>query len=89
MAIGEGYATRILVGGTESPITRFIIRGWEKLHLISNTPHPKQIKSPFSLNRNGLILGEGSGFLVLESEKEAKKTTRQRLLFHSRIRYKL
>lgn len=71
--IREGYADRILVGGTESPITRFIIRGWEKLHLISDATRPQDIKSPFSLNRNGLILGEGAGFLVLESEKKAMK----------------
>jgi len=71
--IREGYAERILVGGMESPITRFIIRGWEKLHLISDTPQYNEIKGPFSLNRNGLVLGEGSGFLVLESEKAAIK----------------
>jgi 3-oxoacyl-[acyl-carrier-protein] synthase II len=71
--IREGYAERILVGGIEAPLTRFVIRGWEKLHLISDADHPKNSKSPFSLNRNGLILGEGAGFLMLESEKSAKK----------------
>ena len=71
--IREGYAKRILVGGTESPITRFIIRGWEKLHLISDTQTATQLKGPFSKGRNGLVLGEGAGFLVLESDAEAKR----------------
>lgn len=80
MALGNAYrhikngnADRILVGGTETPITPFMIKGWEKLHLISNCMDIKDLLSPFSLNRNGLILGEGAGFLVLESKKIAEK----------------
>ena len=80
MALGEayrliqsGYAERILVGGLDTPITRFTIRGWERLHLISDAKKSNALKSPFSKNRNGFVLGEGAGFLLLESEKAAQK----------------
>ncbi|PWT72554.1 MAG: beta-ketoacyl-[acyl-carrier-protein] synthase family protein [Bacteroidetes bacterium] len=62
--IRHGYAKRAIVGGTDS-LAKYTINGFNALHILS-----RQICAPFDKNRNGLNLGEGSAFLVLEEESE-------------------
>jgi 3-oxoacyl-(acyl-carrier-protein) synthase len=61
---------RVIVGGTDS-LCRFTINGFNSLLIIDKTEC-----KPFDKDRKGLCLGEGAGFLILESEKsvhESKK----------------
>ena len=62
-----GQAKRVLVGGAES-LSKFHFNGFNTLMILSDQPC-----RPFDANRNGLNLGEGAGYLVLESEEEAQK----------------
>ena len=64
--IRSGLIDRAIVGGSESTITAMNIRVWELLRVL--TPDACR---PFSMKRNGMVLGEGAAVLVLESEKLA------------------
>lgn len=81
VAIGEayrlikhGYATAMVCGGTDSCITPAIMGTWSKLRVLStqNDP-PERSCKPFSKNRDGIVLGEGAGFVLLEEVEHAKK----------------
>ncbi len=61
--IKSGLARRAIVGGFDS-LTKFTIYGFNALHILSN-----QQCTPFDEARNGLNLGEGAAFLVLEREE--------------------
>lgn len=62
----QGIVDRIVVGGTDS-LSRFTINGFHSLKILD--PQPCK---PFDASRNGLNLGEGAGFIVLETEKSLK-----------------
>ena len=64
--IRHGYARRAIVGGAES-LAKFTINGFNALNILSSKPC-----SPFDRDRNGLNLGEGAAFLVLEREEDLK-----------------
>ena len=63
--IKNGYAKRAIVGGADS-LAKFTINGFNSLGILS----PGFCK-PFDNERNGLNLGEGAAFLVLEKEEDA------------------
>ncbi len=63
--IKNGYAERVIVGGTDA-LAKFTINGFNSLHILSSG-----LCAPFDNNRNGLNLGEGAAFLVLETEKNS------------------
>ena len=78
-AIGLGYdliksdkADMVIVGGADSIINPEEIRGFNELYALSveNNP-PEKASKPFSLNRDGFVIGEGAGILILESEEFA------------------
>jgi len=62
--IKSGKLKRVIVGGTDC-LTKFTLNGFNSLMILSN----EQCK-PFDENRNGLNLGEGAAYLVLEAEEE-------------------
>jgi len=64
--IKNNILDRVIVGGTDS-LSRFTINGFNCLKILD--PHPCR---PFDHSRAGLNLGEGAGYIVLESEKAAK-----------------
>lgn len=68
MMIQSGQCDVALVGGTDTPFTYGLLKVWEALRVASNDSC-----RPFSKDRSGLVLGEGSGMLVLESEEHAKQ----------------
>jgi nodulation protein E len=72
-AIGEAFtmirAGRVdaaLAGGTEACITWGCIKAWEALRVVS-----RDVPRPFSAQRGGMVLGEGSGMVVLEARDQA------------------
>jgi 3-oxoacyl-[acyl-carrier-protein] synthase II len=81
VAIGEatrlirhGYADVMLAGGSEAFLTYGSIKAWEALRTLADedTNDVSASCKPFSLNRSGLVLGEGAAMLVLESYQHAK-----------------
>lgn len=67
--IKHGILDRVIVGGTDS-MSRFTINGFMTLMILD-----KEKCKPFDANRQGLNLGEGAGFIVIESEKAAQGKT--------------
>ncbi|WP_440134132.1 beta-ketoacyl-[acyl-carrier-protein] synthase family protein [Chitinophaga sancti] len=74
--IKAGLVRRVICGGTEA-LTRFTLNGFNSLKNID-----KKHCRPFDQNRNGLNLGEGAAYLVLESESLARER-------HARVRAEL
>ncbi len=79
-AIGEAYRTIkagyedvILAGGTEAAICEIGIAGFENMKALSYATDKNRASIPFDKERNGFVMGEGSGTLVLEELEHAKK----------------
>ncbi len=68
MMIRGGLVDLALVGGSDAPFSYGMLKAWEALRAVTS-----DTCRPFSANRSGLVLGEGAGILVLESEESAKK----------------
>ena len=67
-AIRHGYTERVLAGGSEALLTFGILHAWHALRALANADADVAASCrPFSLDRTGLVLGEGAAFLVLES----------------------
>jgi 3-oxoacyl-[acyl-carrier-protein] synthase II len=64
----------MLAGGSEAAITPIATAGFASLKALSTrNDDPKHASRPFDLGRNGFVIGEGSGILVLEDLEHAKK----------------
>ena len=68
-----GYQDVMLAGGAEAAITPFAIGGFQALTALSTTEDPARASIPFDKDRNGVVMGEGAGILVLESLEHAQK----------------
>jgi 3-oxoacyl-[acyl-carrier-protein] synthase II len=73
--IRAGRCDVVIAGGTEATIVPFAIGGFQMLKALSTKrcAEPEKASRPFDADRDGFILAEGSGVLVLESEEHAKK----------------
>ncbi len=69
--IKNGILDRVIAGGVDS-LTRFTLNGFNTLMILDKTGC-----KPFDNNRNGLTLGEGAGFIVLESERAANSANKE------------
>lgn len=80
-AIGEaylnilhGYSDVIIAGGAEASINPLSFAGFSKMRAMStNNDSPERASRPFDKNRDGFVMSEGSGILVLEEYEHAKK----------------
>ena len=73
--IRHGYADAMLVGGSDALLTKGTIKAWQAMHTLAK-PHadgPQASCRPFSKDRSGLVLSEGSAMLVLEDWDTAKR----------------
>ena len=64
-------ADLILTGGVDE-LSEFLFRGFSELHLLATDPGDGERSCPYDKMRNGLVLGEGAGLLVLEREAHAR-----------------
>jgi 3-oxoacyl-[acyl-carrier-protein] synthase II len=64
--IQRGDADVMVTGGAEAPITRMSVAGFCANTALSTNPAPNKASRPFDKNRDGFIIGEGSGIVVLE-----------------------
>ena len=72
--ISNGYSKAILCGGAEGSITPLTLSGFANMKALSkNNEDPQGASRPFDKNRDGFILSEGAGMLMLEDYNEAKK----------------
>jgi 3-oxoacyl-[acyl-carrier-protein] synthase II len=73
-AIKHGYISAAVVGGSEALLTFGTLKAWESLRALAveNNDDPSTSCRPFSIDRSGLVLGEGAAILVLEELDKAK-----------------
>ncbi len=79
-AIGEsfqkiirGEADIIIAGGAEAPITPLAVAGFTSMTALSGSTDPARASIPFDKERDGFVMGEGAGIVVLESLEHALK----------------
>lgn len=73
LAVRRGDAEVILCGGTEATINPLALAGFSSMKALSTrNDTPKAACSPFDANRDGFVMGEGSGILVIEELEHAK-----------------
>ena len=71
-SIQYGEADVMVAGGTEASITPIGVAGFTALTALNTTDDPARASIPFDKERNGFIMGEGSGIVVLESLEHAQ-----------------
>lgn len=70
-AIKHGYADAIVAGGSEAAIHPLVIGGFNSCKALSRSTDPNKASRPFDRTRDGFVLGEGSGILVIEEKQQA------------------
>lgn len=72
-AIKHGYADAIIAGGTEAAVTPIAIGGFANAKALSRSGDPLSASIPFDIRRQGFVLGEGAGIVILEEYEHAIK----------------
>ncbi len=78
-AVGEafrlikyGFADVALAGGTEAAVLPLTVAGFAQMQALTRNPDPAKASRPFDKDRNGFVLSEGAGALVLEDAERAQ-----------------
>jgi 3-oxoacyl-[acyl-carrier-protein] synthase II len=69
--IQRGDADAMITGGAEAPITKMSVAGFCANTALSTNPDPNTASRPFDKNRDGFVIGEGAGIIVLEELEHA------------------
>lgn len=72
-AIKHGYADAIIAGGAEAAVNPLAIGGFANSKALSPSEDPKQASLPFDARRQGFVIAEGAGVVVLEEYERAVK----------------
>ena len=70
-AIKHGYADAIIAGGAEATVTPLAMAGFINCMALSTTNDPDCCSIPFDKRRDGFVMGEGSGCVILEEYEHA------------------
>ncbi len=74
MLIQSGYADVVIAGGTEASITPLVVDSYGCMGVLSTrNDEPLRASRPFDRDRDGFVMGEGAGIMVLESFSHAQK----------------
>ncbi|MFN3995507.1 MAG: beta-ketoacyl-ACP synthase II [bacterium] len=73
LAVKYGMVDLAFVCGSEAPIVKSAIAGFENMGALSKNNDPSTASRPFDLNRDGFVIAEGAGSLILESLSSAQK----------------
>ncbi|MCT2535644.1 beta-ketoacyl-ACP synthase II [Aquibacillus koreensis] len=71
--IQRGDADIMITGGAEAPLTNMAFAGFSSAKALSTNDDPKTASRPFDKNRDGFVMGEGAGTLIIESLESAQK----------------
>lgn len=73
-SIKSGQCDMAVSGGSEAPVSRIGVAGFNSMKAMSTrNDSPETASRPFDKNRDGFVLGEGSGILILEELEHAKE----------------
>jgi 3-oxoacyl-[acyl-carrier-protein] synthase II len=70
-AVRDGYADAVLAGGSEATIIPFAMAAFANMTALCTSTDPDRASIPFDAERNGFVMGEGAGVLVLENLEHA------------------
>jgi 3-oxoacyl-[acyl-carrier-protein] synthase II len=70
--IQRGDADVMISGGAEAPITRLSVAGFTANTALTTNPDAATASRPFDKNRDGFVIGEGAGIVILEEYEHAK-----------------
>ena len=70
--IRRGDAVAMVTGGAEASVTRMTIAAFAASRALSRNNDPETASRPFDLDRDGFVLGEGAGILVIEDREHAE-----------------
>ena len=74
LEIKSGRQDLVVTGGTEAAISKISIAGFNNMKALSQwNERPTEASRPFEKNRNGFVMGEGSGIIILEALESAQK----------------
>ena len=71
--IRDGYQDVMIAGGCEASVTPLGIGGFTSMKALSDATDPDRASIPFDKERNGFVMGEGAGILILEDLEHALK----------------
>lgn len=71
--IRDGYQDVMIAGGCEASVTPLGIGGFTSMKALSDATDPTRASIPFDKERNGFVMGEGAGILILEELEHALK----------------
>ena len=71
-AVKDGYADAVIAGGAEAVVHRLTIAGFQNMKALTTNPDPDKASRPFDKDRDGFVMGEGAGVMVLEEYEHAK-----------------
>lgn len=70
--VAGGAADVVIAGGVEAGITGLSVSAFAQMGALSRNPDPQRASRPFDVDRDGFVIGEGAGMVVLESEQHAR-----------------
>jgi len=70
-AILHGYADAVITGGAEAAVVPLAVGGFNNSRALSGAEDPKRASIPFDANRQGFVMAEGAGIVVLEEYEHA------------------